>query len=385
MDFLQTQSNFSLFELLRYTETVNFVLGNSRSGKTSFMKKFILAQPEEQKLFLYDTSGKKLTNDLSEIKSVTTLSCDFRLNEECLETLPQESILIIDDFQLQTGYFEWQRVLNYCAHHYKLSIFLVVHSHFHTSGLHFALKNCSNIYLTYSNNSKTFLRSLWGGKFLSIFSLNWKQGVSKYHVAYINTTFSIFVNFLDCLLVNDTSLSNHIIMYDISECDTSRLVPVKEKKWYITDKIPESLGNLSNDSNLGNEKLEEYFSNELSKVYNSKIFPKMFKIVRCLLTKNVIGENELILNKINVIDFLAFTQRPENLKPKESLSYSSDDSHSKSQNNSSLGYLYTCKKKTKRRCNMDRVLLKVCKKLKKRGVMIPLSLIRNDKVKQIFI
>ena len=174
-------------------------------------------------------------------------------------------------------------------------------------------------------------------------------------------------------------------MYDISECDTSRLVPVKEKKWYITDKIPESLGNLSNDSNLGNEKLEEYFSNELSKVYNSKIFPKMFKIVRCLLTKNVIGENELILNKINVIDFLAFTQRPENLKPKESLSYSSDDSHSKSQNNSSLGYLYTCKKKTKRRCNMDRVLLKVCKKLKKRGVMIPLSLIRNDKVKQIFI
>ena len=119
------------------------------------------------------------------IKSVKVLPIDSQLNEECLEKLPPGSFVIIDDFQLLTKTSQWQRVVNYCAHHFSLSIFLVVHSHQNTEGLHYALKNASNIYLTYSNNSKYFLKSIANGKYLNFFCRHWKEGIANKHICFI--------------------------------------------------------------------------------------------------------------------------------------------------------------------------------------------------------
>ena len=141
MDFLPP--NFSLYDVLNYADTVNFVFGSSNSGKTSFLKNLInsiKAQDPTQRVYVLDTPTAHETNSLSYVEGVVSLNADFRLTENCLKSLPLDSILIIDDFQLHSKIDQWQRVLNYCAHHFRLSIFLVVHSHFFTGGLFTALK-----------------------------------------------------------------------------------------------------------------------------------------------------------------------------------------------------------------------------------------------------
>ena len=153
---LSSGSVTSLSDILSYTDTVNWIIGASKTGKTTFLSRFISSLPREKKIYLLDTSGKFVDNELAKIESVEVLPINSQLNEECLEKLPPGSFVIIDDFQLLTNKSQWQRVVNYCAHHFHLSIFLVVHSHQNTEGLHYALKNACNLYLTYSNNSNLF-------------------------------------------------------------------------------------------------------------------------------------------------------------------------------------------------------------------------------------
>ena len=144
--------------------------------------------------------------------------------------------------------------------------------------------------------------------------------------------------------------------------------------------------------------LESFFSDELSKVFSKKTFPKMFKIVRCLLAKNVVSEDELILGRINLFDFLSFTQRiniqsSRRQSPDRSLSSDEYEFEKRlSREPATLGYLYVDKnerdkkrKKTvKSKRRSDKKLLKICKKLKNIGVIIPVSLIKNVKVREIF-
>ena len=91
----------------------------------------------------------------------------------------QALLWLLIDFQLLTKRSQWQWVVNYCAHHFHLSIFLVVHSHQHTKGLYNALKIARNLYLTYSNNSKYFLKSLYNGKYFSFFCKQLVQWLSE--------------------------------------------------------------------------------------------------------------------------------------------------------------------------------------------------------------
>ena len=170
---LSSGSVTSLSDILSYTDTVNWIIGASKTGKTTFLSRFISSLPREKKIYLLDTSGKFVDNELAKIESVEVLPINSQLNEECLEKLPPGSFVIIDDFQLLTNKSQWQRVVNYCAHHFHLSIFLVVHSHQHTEGLHAALKTARNLYLTYSNNSKYFLKSLANGKYFNFFCSHW--------------------------------------------------------------------------------------------------------------------------------------------------------------------------------------------------------------------
>ena len=152
---LSSGSVTSLSDILSYTDAVNWVIGSTKTGKTSFLSNLIRSLPRGKDIYVLDTSGKFVDNELAQIESVKVLPIDSQLNEECLEKLQPNSFVIVDDFQLLTKTSQWQRVINYCAHHFHLSIFLVVHSHQNTEGLHYALKNACNIYLTYSNNSKS--------------------------------------------------------------------------------------------------------------------------------------------------------------------------------------------------------------------------------------
>ena len=378
---LSSGSVTSLSDILSYTDTVNWIIGASKTGKTTFLSRFIGSLPKGKDIYLLDTSGKFVDNELAQIDSVKVLPINSQLNEECLEKLPPNSFVIVDDFQLLTKSSEWQRVTNYCSHHFHLSIFLVVHSHQNTEGLHYALKNACNIYLTYSNNSKYFLKSLAHGKYFNFFCKHWREGIQNKHICFINTYQSVIVSYIDKLLFK--KLQSSVEMSDMTDMDSNTLGDIEEKRWIITNLSEnheaKSLPNTMSDQ----YDLEGHFYKELNASYSKQQFPKMFKITRCLLKKDVLDKDERILGKESLMDFLAFTQRFVT-KQTESDSESEESGaelRSFGFSNKSSGSKIKKSKKSKK----DKKRWKrLCHALIQRGVTIPLTLLKNPVAKKYF-
>ena len=378
---LSSGSVTSLSDILFYTDTVNWIIGASKTGKTTFLSRFISSLPREKNIYLLDTSGKFVDNELARIDSVEVLPIDSQLNEECLEKLPPGSFVIIDDFQLLTKRSQWQRVVNYCAHHFHLSIFLVVHSHQHTEGLHEALKTARNLYLTYSNNSKYFLKSLANGKYFNFFCKHWREGIQNKHICFINTYESVIVSYIDKLLFK--TLQSSVEMSDMTDVDRNDLGDIEEKRWIITNlSDPQRVKSLPN-SESKEDSLENHFYRELSASYSKAQFPKMYKITRCLLKKGVLGSDERILGKENLMDFLAFTQRFAT-KQIESESESEDSETHFSSFGFSNGSSRDKIKKSKKSKKDKKRWKKLCQALIQHGVTIPQTLLKNPIAKKYF-
>ena len=378
---LSSGSVISLSDILSYTDTVNWIIGASKTGKTTFLSRFIGSLPSGKDIYVLDTSGKFVDNELAQIESVKVLPIKSQLNEECLEKLPPNSFVIVDDFQLLTKTSQWQRVINYCAHHFHLSIFLVVHSHQNTEGLHYALKNACNIYLTYSNNSKYFLKSLAHGKYFDFFCKHWREGIQNKHICFINTYQSLIVSYIDKLLFE--KLQSPVEMSDMTDMDSNTLGDIEEKRWIIYNSS-ENHGDRSLPNTVsGEHDLEGHFYKELNASYSKQQFPKMFKITRCLLKKGVLGHDERILGKENLMDFLAFTQRFVN-KQTESESESDELDTDFSSFGFSNGSSMRKNKKPKKSKKDKKRWKKLCQALVQRGVTIPLTLLKNPVAKKYF-
>ena len=168
-------------------------------------------------------------------------------------------------------------------------------------------KNACNIYLTYSNNSKYFLKSLAHGKYFNFFCKHWREGIQNKHICFINTYQSVIISYIDKLLFKE--LQSPVEMSDMTDMDSNTLGDIEEKRWIITNLSENQTKDNSLPNTVSDEHdLEGHFYKELNVSYSKKQFPKMFKITRCLLKKGVLGQDELILGKENLMDFLAFTQ-----------------------------------------------------------------------------
>ena len=378
---LSSGSVLSLSDVLSYTDTVNWIIGDSKTGKTKFLSRFISSLPREKNIYLLDTSGKFVDNELAKIESVEELPINSQLDEECLEKLPPGSFVIIDDFQLLTKRSQWQRVVNYCAHHFHLSIFLVVHSHQHTEGLHEALKTARNLYLTYSNNSKYFLKSLANGKYFNFFCKHWREGIQNKHICFINTYESVIVSYIDKLLFK--TLQSSVEMSDMTDVDRNDLGDIEEKRWIITNlSDPQRVKSLPNTESK-EDSLENHFYRELSASYSKAQFPKMYKITRCLLKKGVLGSDERILGKENLMDFLAFTQRFATKQIQSESENEDSETHFSSfgfSNGSSRDKIKKSKKSKKDKKRWK----KLCQALIQHGVTIPQTLLKNPIAKKYF-
>ena len=379
---LSSGSVTSLSDILSYTDAVNWVIGSTKTGKTSFLSNLIRSLPRGKDIYVLDTSGKFVDNELAQIESVKVLPIDSQLNEECLEKLQPNSFVIVDDFQLLTKTSQWQRVINYCAHHFHLSIFLVVHSHQNTEGLHYALKNACNIYLTYSNNSKYFLKSLAHGKYLNFFCKYWREGIQNKRICFINTYQSVIISYIDKLLFKE--LQSPVDMSDMTDMDSSTLGDIEEKRWIITNLSENQTKDNSLPNTVSDEHdLEGHFYKELNVSYSKKQFPKMFKITRCLLKKGVLDRNELILGKENLTDFLAFTQRFAT-KQKESESESAESDTEFSSFGFSNGSSRSKNQRPKKSKKDKKRWKRLCHTLIQRSVTIPLTLLKNPVAKKYF-
>ena len=378
---LSSGSVTSLSDILSYTDTVNWIIGASKTGKTTFLSRFIGSLPKGKDIYLLDTSGKFVDNELAQIESVKVLPINSQLNEECLEKLPPNSFVIVDDFQLLTKTSQWRRVINYCAHHFHLSIFLVVHSHQNTEGLHYALKNACNIYLTYSNNSKYFLKSLAHGKYFDFFCKHWREGIQNKHICFINTYQSVIVSYIDKLLFK--KLQSSVEMSDMTDMDSNTLGDIEEKRWIITN-VSENHEAKSLPNTMSDQyDLEGHFYKELNASYSKQQFPKMFKITRCLLKKDVLDKDERILGKESLMDFLAFTQRFVTKQTE-----SDSDSEESGAELRSFGFSNESSgskiKKSKKSKKDKKRWKRLCHALIQRGVTIPLTLLKNPVAKKYF-
>ena len=377
----------SLEEVLNYEEGISFILGSSRSGKSTFLSVLIRGFPDSKKVFLIDTSSAAYANQLGALDCATVLHGIHNFSTEVLQTLPRGSALIVDDFQLFMKVSQWGWVVNYCAHHFGLSIFLAVHSHLHTQGLYFSITNSVNIYLTFSNNSRSFLKTFHSKKYLSFFNKYWLEGLQNHHIFFINSHFNVAFNFVDKLLFKSTTSIDVCEMGD----DSSNLLGVTNKYWKIfsLDHQPQATETDSQGEDPLSYSLEEFYRKELQDLYPSKPhFSKTFKIIKIVLSNKVLNRNEMILDKCHWTDFLAFTQRPTFLKKKEDSSReaSSDPSDEAPRNSGlgTLGFSYSGlrRKKKKSRDNQVNKLKGLCESLKQRKVFIPQALLRNPDAKK---
>ena len=55
---LSSGSVTSLSDILSYTDTVNWLIGATKTGKTSFLLRFIGSLPRGKDIYVLDTSGK---------------------------------------------------------------------------------------------------------------------------------------------------------------------------------------------------------------------------------------------------------------------------------------------------------------------------------------
>ena len=163
------------------------------------------------------------------------------------------------------------------------------------------------MYLTYSNNSKEFLKSLANGKYFNFFCKHWRDGIQNRHVCFINTVESVIVSYIDKLLCK--TVQSPVEMSDMTDVDRNALGDTEEKRWIITNLSDNQRDKFSPNTESKDLDLENHFHRELSASYSKSQFPRMYKITRCLLKKGVLGPDERILGKENLIDFLAFTQR----------------------------------------------------------------------------
>ena len=380
----------SLEEVLNYEEGISFVLGSSRSGKSTFLSLLIKAFPESKKVFLIDTSSGPYENQLGSLERVTILRGHDNFSTEVLQTLPRGAALIVDDFQLLMKVRQWGWIINYCAHHFGLSIFLAVHSHLHTQGLYFSITNSVNIYLTFSNNSRAFLKSFHSKKYLNFFNKYWLEGLQNHHIFFINSHFNVAFNFVDKLLFNSTN------SIDACEMVDDNLLEVTTKYWKIfsVDHQPTDSLAISHEDSQASGSLEDFYRKELHDLYSSKAhFSRAFKIIKILLSNKALDRKEMVLGKCHWTDFLAFTQRPSFSKEKESISDDSPTaSGSEDPKNSGIGRLGFSYKGLRESGKKDRYkqnrtqshkLSTLCDSLKRRSIFIPHSLLRNPEAKKL--
>ncbi|MBM3939259.1 MAG: ATP-binding protein [Sphingomonadales bacterium] len=150
-------------------------LAESGSGKSTFLNTLI-QQAQPSKLSHNLGFNKRLNMLFSDIalfiqtkdeqdfnlinKKIKFLSSDFNVTEKDFLALPNDSIVILDDFSLQNtkqNKTEFLKVINYYLRHHNITLFLVIHN-IYSTGLMNEILIAPHVILAYSNLGYYILR-----------------------------------------------------------------------------------------------------------------------------------------------------------------------------------------------------------------------------------
>lgn len=225
------------------------------------------------------------------------LSPNFAVNIEHFESLPSNSVVILDDYSFtKTSSFkqtkgDFLHVINYYLRHNKITLFLVIHN-LYSSGLLNEILIAPHIFLAYSNLGYYIMKKLQhrlGGQQIMNF---WQEPPRfNYNFSYINCNKNYVINYVNNLFLGKTAT-----MF------------ANNKKFVIhsEDELCDSISN-TNEQNTQQESsiehdIKEYLSNAYPKSKNLFLVSKIF-IQNELLNSNLFFKK---FPNIHLADFFAY-------------------------------------------------------------------------------
>ena len=177
---------------------LSFVLGESGTGKTCFIKQIMEHLTEGTHIQIF-------CQDLKEWPNSVNVSVENPIAHlELFDSLPENSLVILDDYfhnQKAEINENFASIIHYKLRHQKLTLICMIHTIF-KSHIFSSFMLCNNFFFTYSKITKKILQQFYmqySVDFRQIFENYYKEGQEGFHIAYLNLKHIYFipeVNFL---------------------------------------------------------------------------------------------------------------------------------------------------------------------------------------------
>jgi hypothetical protein len=101
-------------------------------------------------------------SDFQNVSNISFLPTDFTVDEENFSSIPENSIVVLDDFAFKLANSKqakvnFLRVVNYILRHKKITLFLIIHNLF-SNNLSNDILCAHHIFLSYSNLGYLIMR-----------------------------------------------------------------------------------------------------------------------------------------------------------------------------------------------------------------------------------
>lgn len=91
--------------------------------------------------------------DFNTISTIKFLKDDFTVNEDNFKLIPENSLVVLDDFSLSSAKeskLEFLKVVNYYLRHHRITLFLIIHN-IYNNGLLNEILLAPHLFIAYSN------------------------------------------------------------------------------------------------------------------------------------------------------------------------------------------------------------------------------------------
>ena len=131
---------------------------------------------------------------------IKLLDSDFTVDK--ISTLPNNSLIFIDDFQKQCSDSEFQTIVNYTLRHERKTLILSIHD-IYKSKLYSDIFQSTHFFITYSPSASKFLQLIdkqYCLEFRKKFQKYYPTGIKNKDIAFVNTNTQIFVESINTVL-----------------------------------------------------------------------------------------------------------------------------------------------------------------------------------------
>jgi len=265
-------------------------------------------------------------------REIIYLDEQFTVNEESFEKIPNNSLVILDDFSMQINKqskTEFLKIVNFTLRHKNICLFCIVHN-LYNIGLYNEILLAPHLFLAYTNLGYYIMKKIQPriGNSTKVFNFFNEVVKMNFHFIYINSNKNYMINCVEKLFSG--------------ECTTmflnDQVFKIHKATKFCTKERPKEI---DNDLSALHVKVKEF----LDLVYpKNKVIFVAFKI---LISNNLINDN-LFFKEFPNLHIADFSSMLNNRFAKKE--------------------------------QMDPKLLKLCKYLQNKGIRLPKICVKNPNV-----